>query len=202
MRYSEIKDKVIDTTGLVSKVSPNIMPSFSDRYLIPPTYLVGNYIQRQRERLGVYPFHDIPVYHPNIEYVTHSLMIRDQRRYYYLTSVLVDSIPAFFFIGGGREATDHEHYYILSKGATKQYIKYLAREYLKQEGAPSAGRMPPIYDSYLRLEPFYRGTTWLGEDDDISYGVDTDSWKLEYGLPYYWNDGQWIPIKGGEICDT
>lgn len=142
MRYSQIKHKVMDTTGLVSMVTPNIMPSFTDRYLIPPTYQVGNYISRQRERLGVYPFYDIPLYHPDIEYLPHSLMINDQRRYYYLTSVLVDTIPAFFFIGGGREATDHEHYYILSKGATKQYIKYLAREYLVQEGVPRE-RMPP-----------------------------------------------------------
>lgn len=197
MRYSQIKHKVIDTTDLVSKVSPDIMPSFSDRHLIPPTHLVGDYIQRQRERLGVYRCYGIPLHHPDIEYVPHSLMIRDQRRYYYLTSVLVDTIPAFFFIGGGREASDHEHYYILSKGATKQYIKYLAREYLKQEGAPCGGRMPPVYDGYLNLKRWGQECIYqVGPDDDISYGVDIDSWRLEYGVPYYWDDEirQWAPI--------
>lgn len=55
-----------------------------------------------------------------------------------------------------------------------------------------------MYDSYLSLKRWgFECTCRVGEDDDISYGVDTDSWRLEYGLPYHWDDGvrQWVPIS-------
>ena len=132
MNYAEIKDQVVEVTH-------------SLRYV--PSHWVEDFIGEQWELRGYDVYSLRYQTHPSISCSVHAFMRYDSRRYYIVCSVLVDGIPAFLFIKGGREGSDYQQQYILDMGATKQYVHYLAALYVELAVPPNIflpEYLPPV----------------------------------------------------------
>lgn len=155
--YRDIKDQVIERTHSLKDVAYKI-------HHLP----LGWYTT-----LLNYRYELSHTEHPSIECITHALMHLDDRRYNIVFSVLVDGVPAFLFLGGGREGRDNQHYYPLNNEACKKCVQYMVE--LVPEAAPKP--LPPE----------------VGEDVDIEALVEFNGVGMLYGNWYYRDrDDNWV----------
>lgn len=172
MRYIDIKNQVITTSTSLHL----------------PDELVELYLTKQWELRDLY-FHSWDIrgeQHPSIKSLVHAMMHYDSRRYWTVQTVLVDDVPAFFYIKGGREGSDYFHGYILDKDATKQYIKYMAVVALGKWITERTGFLPEYLPEVTDENLVGKYWDWnvVSEGEEISELNGRGSIQYRYGTTY------------------
>ncbi len=107
--------------------------------------------------------------HPSIETILHTSMELDSNHCITIFSVLVDGVPAFWFIANGRGDKANQHYYPLNTQACKQCVNYLVELVLEVP----VEVLPPE----------------VSEDEDIEALTEFNGVKILYGGKYYLDTG-------------
>jgi hypothetical protein len=174
MDYEDIKDQVVEVTH---------------NLWYAPLHWIEDFIHEQWELRG-YSVDSLRYRtHPSIQCAIHAFMRYDSRRHYIALSVLVDGVPAFLHIEGGREGSDYVQHYILNMEATKQYVQYLAALFVEVAVPPDVflpEYLPPVGEIDMG------DALVIGERDDIPSSLYYFSEYARLGKAYTYD----------RLCDT
>lgn len=112
MRYVDIKDHVISISHHIDLMPVNLMEELLSYLGGVPS---GIHALRDRE-------------HTRIKRITHAEMYTGMDNYHVVCSLLMDDVPAFFFVAGGLYGESYYRYYILNVEACKVFARYLIEE--------------------------------------------------------------------------
>ena len=181
MNYIDLSEHVISSTNILHDV---------------PTDWVQDYLEQQWELYTYGVSINVPenYTHPHIKVVTHCLMALDDIRYHTVCSVLVNNLPAFFYIMGGRYGMGYCTIYALNIDSCKLYITYLAEmvvdTYYRHTGFISSYLPPVTIEDITNNEDTYIITA----TEDVPH---LTKWgKVRYGQRWSRDNPErlWVPV--------